>query len=141
MYGLNEIYFGHPTHQSARYVLAAPDGARERQSSSGVVAGTGTGSTGWCASIVRSRAAARTPPLPGADERALSWFVREAWPSPGTGVSLTAGRLTTAERLELVSEGERLVVFADGLEADRLELSWGQRITVGVADRSLHLVP
>ena len=60
--------------------------------------------------------------------------------SPATGVTLTAGVLGPDERLELVSESERLVAFADGLEADRLELAWGQRLTIGVAARRLSLV-
>lgn len=136
--GLNEIYFGHVTHQSARYMLSTSDGGRERHSSSGVVVGTGTGATGWCSSIARQRADAPASPAPG--EPALTWFVREAWPSPATGVTLTCGRLDGAATLELASEGEGLVVFADGLEADRLELSWGQRLTVGVAARKLRLV-
>src|SRR3954471_6556660 len=49
--GLNEVYLGHPTHQSSRYLLSTADGGREHQSSSGVIVGTGTGATGWCASI------------------------------------------------------------------------------------------
>lgn len=136
--GLNEVYVGHVTHQSARYVLSTPDGRRERHSSSGLVVSTGTGATGWCSSIARQRADA--PDLPGPAEPAVCWFVREAWPSPATGVALTAGRLAPADRLELASEGERLVIFADGLEADRLELAWGQRVSIGVAARHLRLV-
>ncbi|GAA3292973.1 hypothetical protein Dvina_15185 [Dactylosporangium vinaceum] len=136
--GLNEVYFGHASHQSARYTLTQPDGRRERHSSSGVVVGTGTGATGWCASIALERAAAPGRPEPQA--AAVCWFVREAWPSPATGATLTSGALTGSERLELGCEGDRLVVFADGLEADRLELAWGQRVSIGVAERRLNLV-
>ncbi|MFC4149134.1 hypothetical protein ACFO0M_23020 [Micromonospora mangrovi] len=139
--GLNEVYVGHASHQSARYLLTVPDGQptrRERHSSSGVVIGSGTGATGWCASIARDRPGAPRPPAP--EEAALCWYVREAWPSPVTGVSLTAGRITGAERLELVAESDGLVAFADGLEADRLALSWGQRLTVDVAPQRLTLV-
>src|SRR5262245_56236825 len=74
--GLNEVYFGHITHQSARYVVSTPSGERERHSSSGVVVGTGAGATGWCSSIARQRADA--PELPDPVEAALCWFVREA---------------------------------------------------------------
>ncbi|MEV7228284.1 MULTISPECIES: hypothetical protein [Polymorphospora] len=136
--GLNEVYVGHPSHQSARYVVGVPGGRRERQSSSGVVVGTGTGATGWCASIVRDRPEA--PALPGPVDEALCWFVREAWPSPATGVELTGGRLAAGESIELTAEGERLVVFADGVETDHLTMAWGQRVTVGTADRRLRLV-
>ncbi|MER7283252.1 hypothetical protein ABT369_53370 [Dactylosporangium sp. NPDC000244] len=136
--GLNEVYFGHVSHQSARYTLTAPGGARERQSSSGVVVGTGTGATGWCSSIALERVDPPVLPQPQAAE--VCWFVREAWPSPATGATLTDGRLGADERLELACEGERLVVFADGLESDRLELSWGQRVSIGVAQRRLNLV-
>jgi hypothetical protein len=66
--------------------------------------------------------------------------VREAWPSPATGTTLTAGTLAVEERLRLVCESERLVVFADGVESDHLVLTWGQQVTIGLADRHLHLV-
>ncbi|GIF04942.1 diacylglycerol kinase catalytic domain-containing protein [Actinoplanes siamensis] len=135
--GLNEIYVGHAGHQSARYVLTTADGHRERQSSSGLIVGTGTGATGWCASIARGRAGA--PGLPAPGDRALCWFVREAWPSPATGVRHVDGLLAAGQGLELTSESERLVVFADGLEPDALELSWGQRVRIAVSDRRLSL--
>ncbi|MEV0154179.1 hypothetical protein AB0H57_10625 [Micromonospora sp. NPDC050686] len=139
--GLNEVYVGHAAHQSARYQLTVPVAGRarrERHSSSGVVVGSGTGATGWCASIARDRPGAPRPPAP--EEAALCWYVREAWPSPVTGVSLTAGRLDQAGRLEIVAESDGLVAFADGLEADRLCLAWGQRLTVDVSPRHLTLV-
>jgi NAD kinase len=136
--GLNEVFVGHASHQSARYVLRTPDGRSERHSSSGVIVGTGTGATGWCASIAHDRNAASL--LPPVDAVSLCWFVREAWPSPATGTTLTAGTLSGGDQLELTSEGDRLVVFADGVEQDHLSLSWGQRITIGVAARRLRLV-
>lgn len=136
--GLNEIYFGHGSHQSARYSLISPDQGREQQSSSGVVIGTGTGATGWCASISRERTA--SPRLPDPVTPELAWFVREAWPSPATGVTLTAGLLEPGQELRLVSEGERLVCFADGIEDDHLALAWGQVVSVGLAANHLTLV-
>ena len=138
MTGLNEVYVGDAGHQSARYLLRTADGQTERHSSSGLIVGTGTGATGWCASIARDRGAVDTLPAP--QDRRLCWFVREAWPSPATGTSLTSGLLTSADRLELTSEGDRLVVFADGIEHDHLTLSWGQRVTVGTARQHLRLV-
>jgi NAD kinase len=136
--GLNEVYLGHETHQSSRYTLSTVDGRQERQSSSGVVVGTGTGATGWLKSLAGGRREAPAPPGPG--EPALLWFVREAWQSPATGASLTAGRLAERERLTVVCESERLVVFADGVEPDRLELGWGQQVSIGLAARRLYLV-
>ena len=135
---LNEVFLGHAGHQSARYVLKAGAGA-ERQSSSGLIVASGTGATGWAASINRERAAPLALPAPG--DRALAWFVREAWPSGATGTALTAGLLEPPVTLEITCElGEGAVVFGDGIEADRLQPDWGQAITVGVADTSLALV-
>jgi len=129
---LNELYIGDAGHQSARYRLRD-----ERQSSSGILVGTGTGATGWCASLARERAGA--PGLPGALDPTLAWFVREAWPSPFTGTTLTQGLLPGGETLPVVAEGD-LVVFGDGLEADRLHLGWGQQVEIRVAAEHLALV-
>jgi len=134
---LNEIFVGHPSHQTARYAVAVPDGPAERQASSGVVIGTGTGATGWCSSIWRERHSPLALPTP--TEPALAWFTREAWASPVTGVSLTEGRLGAAPLL-LTIESNRLVGFGDGIEDDHLSLGWGQQLRVGLADRALHLV-
>jgi hypothetical protein len=133
--GLNEIFVGDRGHQSARYRLRLPDGRGETQSSSGVIVGTGTGATGWCAALARTTA---HPTLPHPAEPALAWFVREAWPGSGTG--LTVGRLDGDERLELTVTSDALVVFSDGGEADRLTAVRGQRVTVGLSSRRLRLV-
>jgi len=135
---LNEIFVGHATHQSARYTIALGERS-ERQSSSGVIAATGTGATGWAASI--NRGLARPLALPGPQEPALAFFVREAWPSTVTGTTLTAGRITAAEHLTITCElGEGGTVFGDGIEADHVAVDWGQRIELGAASRTLRLV-
>ncbi len=135
---LNEVYIGHASHQSARYQLETPDGTRERQSSSGILAGTGTGATGWLRSAWQERRSALTLPDPNSPE--LCWFVREAWPSPATGTKLTEGSLAKGETLIILAETDQLVCFGDGIEADALSLTWGQRLTIRTASRCLRLV-
>lgn len=138
LHAVNDVYVGHASHQSARYRLRAPGSdAPERQSSSGLVVATGTGATGWAASLVRQRV--HPVPLPAPTEPVLAWFVREAWPSPATGTDLTEGVLATDESLVLTVESDALVVFGDGLEPDRLTASWGQTVHVDVSARVLRL--
>jgi len=143
LYGLNDVYVGHAGHQSARYELTVPDGRSELHSSSGVVVGTPTGSTGWCASLAADRAgaakrSAAAPTAPDATE--LHWYAREAWPSATTCRSITHGVLSGESELSVVSHSDQLVVFADGMEVDHLTVGWGQRLTVRVADRALRWV-
>ncbi|MFF5771762.1 hypothetical protein ACFY8V_20720 [Streptomyces californicus] len=136
---LNEIYLGPPGHQTARYRLDEDGGGPgEAQASSGVLVGTGTGATGWLRSLWRERGSSLALPAP-CDARLL-WFVREAWPSPVTGTSRVAGELGRGQGLRLTVESDRLVVFGDGMEADALELTWGQSVRLGIAERSLRLV-
>lgn len=137
---LNEIYLGPPGHQTARYRLG-PDGENgpgEAQASSGVLVGTGTGATGWLRSLWLERGS--TAELPAPCDRRLLWFVREAWPSPATGTTRVAGELGRGQGLRLTVESDRIVVFGDGMEADALQLTWGQSVRLGIAEASLRLV-
>ncbi|EFL13258.1 conserved hypothetical protein [Streptomyces sp. C] len=137
---LNEIYLGPPGHQTARYRLG-PDGEEgpgEAQASSGLLVGTGTGATGWLRSLWLERGS--TAELPAPCDRRLLWFVREAWPSPATGTGRVAGELGRGQGLRLTVESDRIVVFGDGMEADALELTWGQSVRLGIAETSLRLV-
>jgi NAD kinase len=135
---LNEIFAGHQSHQSARYSISV-DGRSERQSSSGVVVTTGTGATGWGRSIALERHSRLAMPAPG--ERALAFFVREAWPSVATGATLTEGLIGPDGTLALSSEmNDGGVVFGDGIEGDRIEFGWGRRLEVKVAAERLRLV-
>jgi hypothetical protein len=138
LFALNEVFVGHRSHQSARYLLAVGS-ERERQSSSGLIVSTGTGATGWTASIARERATALRLPAPA--DAALVMFVREAWPSAATGTALTERIVAPPLSVQVTSElTDGAVVFADGIEADALRVEWGQTISVGVAERRLRLV-
>lgn len=135
---LNEIFVGHQSHQSARYRIAW-QGRDERHSSSGVIATSGTGATGWARSIHMQRRTDLELPTP-TDPR-LAFFVREAFPSRATGTTLVEGLIDASQTLVLTSEmNEGGVIFGDGIEADRIEFSWGRRVTVGLSEERLQLV-
>jgi hypothetical protein len=135
---LNEIYLGQPTHQTARYTLRVPGGQAEAQASSGLIVATGTGGTGWCRSAWLERHSPLALPAP--TEARLTWFVREAWPSPATGTALTEGSLAGREALEVTAESDQLVLFGDGVESDTLPLTWGQTARLRISARSLRLL-
>ena len=135
---LNEVFIGHRTHQSAKYRIRVGE-REERQSSSGLIVATGTGATGWARSIAGQRKNSASLPTPV--ESQLAFFVREAWPSRTTGISLCQGRVDEGHPLELTSEmNEDGVIFGDGIEDDRLEFAWGMRATISAAAEGLHLV-
>ena len=135
---LNEVFVGHRSHQSARYRISA-NGREERQSSSGVICATGTGSTGWVRSIVEQRRLDISLPIP--EQRQLAWFVREPFPSVYTGTKLDSGILESGGQLMIHSEmGTGGVIFADGIEADHLQFLDGHMVRIGVASTTLNLL-
>lgn len=135
---LNEVFIGHISHQSARYRICCGE-QQERHSSSGVIAATGTGATGWARSIAEQRGIRATPPMP-TDPR-LVWFVREPFPSVATGTAVNYGQSNNDRPLTLQSEmDEGGVIFADGIEADRVEFLSGQRVEISIAPERLRLV-
>jgi hypothetical protein len=134
---LNEVFVGPASHQTARYTLTSGE-RHESQASSGLIVATGSGATGWCRSLWLEHHSGMRLPAPSEDT--LAWFVREAWPSPATGTSYTEGLLGRGATLSLRVESERVVVFGDGIESDRLDLTWGQTVTVSQAARGLNLV-
>ena len=135
---LNEIFVGHQSHQSARYHFAWDDRS-ERQSSSGLIVSTGTGSTGWARSISLERD--NPLKLPKPEDRMLAYFVREAFPGSGFETKTTLGTLNAGEKLRVVSEmNAGGVIFGDGIEEDRIEFLWGADATIGIAQERLELV-
>lgn len=143
---LNEIYIGHQSHQSSRYTIEA-HGNEEKQSSSGIIVSTGTGTSGWCSSILRSwgwelddpREAAELLVLPTDPE--LIYMVREAWLSPATGTDINWGYIKKSDELIVTSEMEEGgVIFGDGMETDHIFFDYGRVATVTVSDNYLRLL-
>jgi hypothetical protein len=135
--GLNEVFVGHRSHQSARYEIEV-EGKREAQSSSGVVVSSGTGATGWARSLMESM---HTPVPLDPDEQALAFFVREPFPSIATGTSIRVGKIEDSHSICITSRmNEGGVIFADGIEQDHLNFDWGRMMKVSVSSRRLNLV-
>jgi len=135
---LNEIFLGHQSHQSARYRFVLENGV-ERQSSSGVIFSTGTGSTGWARSINQERNAVLRLPTP--EERRLAYFVREAFPGSGFATSTTYGYVEHGASVRVISEmNAGGVIFGDGIEVDRMPFAWGTQAEIRIAAQRLNLV-
>ena len=76
-----------------------------------------------------------------AEAQRLVWLVREPFPSVSTGTDLDFGMLDASAALEVVSEmGDDGVIFADGIETDRLDFLSGQVARITLAPQQLHLV-
>jgi NAD kinase len=131
--GLNEIFVGVPTHQSARYRIVHGR-SEEMQSSSGLIVSTGTGSTGWLKSL-RGGGAAFDP----ADDR-LHFIVREAWPGRGFAATLIEGDVTRSQPLVIESRMDQGIIFADGIEADPVRFDAGVTVTIAPSTRRVRLV-
>jgi NAD kinase len=135
--GLNEIFIGHRSHQSARYELNDQQNS-EFQSSSGVVVTSGTGATGWARSIMESVGLdiSLEP-----EEAAIAYLVREPFPSVATGTTMRARKCVGGQNIKVVSRmNDGGVIFADGIEQDCLRFDWGRIAEAGLAERRLHLV-
>jgi NAD kinase len=134
---LNEVFIGHRSHQSARYLLRI-DGQEEFQSSSGVIFATGTGMTGWAKSITE----ATHSPLSLIPTDCMGAFlVREPWPSKHSGAQLRGGLVAEGAQISLASRiNDGGVIFADGIEQDYLRFDWGTEVTLGIAAQRLNLV-
>lgn len=134
---LNEIFMGHSSHQSARYVLGY-EGMEEFQSSSGLIVATGTGFTGWAKSILATKNLDETC---SPEERAAHFLSREPWPSKHSGTRLGHGVVTGRKTLKVTSQmNEGGVIFADGIEQDFLRFDWGMKSTIRISDKRLNLV-
>ena len=142
---MNDLFIGPRTHTSARYEIQLGD-RREVQSSSGLIVSTGLGSTAWMKSIVTgAMQIAQTlhqkirqepyQPVPW-DADALTFAVREPFPSKSSAASIVFGSVRPGQPLRLASlMPENGVIFSDGIEADFVGFNSGTLATIDVAER------
>jgi NAD kinase len=146
LYGVNDLFIGHKSHVSARYLLKIGD-KQEQQSSSGIIVSTGLGSTGWLRSILIGATGIAEnvsgKPVETSIRNSTSWdsdflyyTVREPFPSKVSETSLVFGRISRDEPMSIVSQmPENGVIFSDGIETDFLEFNSGTHATVTLAPK------
>lgn len=151
IYGVNDLFIGHKSHVSARYLLSIGEN-QEQQSSSGVIVSTGLGSTGWLKSILTGATGIAgylsSEPVKISEESSLAWnsdflyyTVREPFPSKVSETSLVFGKISKSQTMNIVSQmSEKGVIFSDGIEADFLEFNSGMHATIKVAEKKGLLV-
>lgn len=150
LYAVNDLFIGARTHVSARYRVRL-GGTQERQSSSGIIVSTGTGSTGWLRSVVKGAAGVmvqvgggkETAPDPQYDweSEELVFSVREPFVSRTSEAGLVFGRIRPGENLELISEmPQNGIIFSDGIESDFLEFNSSAVATIGLAEKKVVLL-
>jgi NAD kinase len=129
----NDLFIGAKSHTSARYRLSS-GGAREDQSSSGILVSTGAGSTGWMSSVFNMAMGVAT--FAGGqsassiqfawEDPRLLFAVREPFVSRHSAASIVAGWIADEDEIRiesLMSAGG--VIFSDGVEADFLAFDAG----------------
>ena len=134
---LNEVFIGHVSHQSAKYDIHYQD-QTEHQSSSGIIVSTGTGCSGWMASL--NSLSSNPIALPNPEDQQITFRVRQPWVSSQTSAAITAGSIRGAQSLSIVSKMETQgVIFGDGIEQDYLTFDWGQEVSISVSENTLNI--
>jgi NAD kinase len=157
---VNDLFIGHASHGSARYLLEFDDRAEE-QSSSGIIVSTGAGSTGWYSSTVNGAngivrynlaenfgsdtATALSERLGGPlrldwETKGLLFTVREPFVSQRSFATIVHGRISPDQRFRITSRMPQSgVIFSDGVENDYLAFNSGSVAEIGLAPRQLKL--
>jgi hypothetical protein len=142
-YGLNDLFIGRKTHVSARYEIMYGK-EKERQSSSGIIVCTGTGSTAWMSSKAAEVRAygGEFPEVPyNRDANHLVFAVREPYPSIATQTGIVKGKIEKSTPLKIISQmPDDGVIYSDGMEQDYIEFTAGKSATIRPSDKKVHRV-
>ena len=155
LYGVNDLFIGHKSHGSARYLLKHKND-EEQQSSSGIIISTGAGSSAWFKSIItgaigivnrfRKYSVRIDPPTEDEyrfpwDARYLYYSVREPFESKISTANLVFGQIFPSEIFTVESNmPENGVIFSDGIQEDFVEFNSGTIAEINVAGKKANLV-
>ena len=155
LYGVNDLFIGHKSHGSARYLLKHKE-EEEQQSSSGIIISTGAGSSAWFKSIItgaigivnrfRKYSVRIDPPTEDEyrfpwDARYLYYSVREPFVSKISTANLVFGQIFPSEIFTVESNmPENGVIFSDGIQEDFVEFNSGTIAEINVAGKKGNLV-
>ena len=144
----NDFYIGCKSHVSSRYYITYK-GQTELQSSSGIIASTGAGATGWLSSVLNMTNAINhyydipsnhTLPL-SRNANSLMFTVREPFIDRRTRGNLSFGRIDEGEVLSIRSKmASNGVIFSDGIEHDFLSFNTGSQVEIGVAEERASII-
>ncbi|MHA1990640.1 MAG: sugar kinase [Candidatus Hodarchaeales archaeon] len=151
--GVNDLFIGHHSHQSARYIIRHK-GSEERHSSSGIIISTGLGSTGWYKSIItgalgianhfqssKENLLTDNDFITSWDVDYLRFCVREPWVSKISGSNVIYGQIDKNNVLEVESQmPEQGVIFSDGVESDYLSFNSGTIARIGIAEKKVNII-
>ncbi len=151
LYAFNDFFIGPKSHISARYKIYYKDQS-ERQISSGIIASTPAGSTGWLSSVYNmsqkiSNFYLKKFQIPNIQQR-LKWeeekmifVVREPFISKWSNANIVIGEIDPENQLIIESHmPENGVIFSDGVEKDYISFNSGCIATVKIAEKKTRLI-
>lgn len=144
----NDFYVGADSHVSSRYTIDF-NGAKENQSSSGILISTGAGSTGWLSSVFNmtnninrtSHNKSNASTTWDWDEEKLVFVVREPFVSKMSQATIGFGIISKFSTLRIESHmPTKGVIFSDGIESDFIKFNTGSTVEIGIAKEKALLI-
>ena len=150
LYAVNDFFVGVSDHTSARYTIHYSKN-KEYQSSSGIIISTPLGTSGWFQSLIAGAAGIVKAVSSSAitieketrswSEDALTFVVREPFPSVSTKAELVFGTITHDNAFYIESNmGEKGIIFSDGIQNDFLHFNSSLKAQFTIAETKGTLV-
>ena len=151
LYAFNDFFIGPKSHISVKYTIYYKNQS-ERQISSGIIASTPAGSTGWLSSVYNMSQKISHYYLQKSDiskiQERLSWeeekmifVVREPFISKWSSANIVIGEINHKNQLIIESHmPENGIIFSDGIEKDYISFNSGCIATIKIAEKKTRLI-